>query len=69
MRAFPWVFAAIMGSAMTAVVTAVLTAVRGGNLVAWLENWLLACVVTIPVIVWLAPRARAWAAGPTQPRS
>lgn len=60
--AYPWVFAAIMGSVMTALVTAVLTFVRGGDWLAWVENWGLACLIAIPTIFWLAPRARAWAA-------
>lgn len=60
--AYAWIFAAIMGIVMTALVTAVLTFVRGGNWLAWLQNWALACVIAIPTIFWLAPRARVWAA-------
>lgn len=39
---FPWVFALIMGGAMTFFVTALLTWTHGGGLRAWLHNWLLA---------------------------
>lgn len=65
---FPWVFAAIMGAAMTGVVTLVLTLSRGGfGLLPWLQSWLLAWAVATPVIVFLAPRARRWAARIAQP--
>lgn len=65
---FPWVFAAIMGGAMTAIVTAVLTIWHSGwQPLAWLQNWALAWLVAIPVIVYLAPRARRWAARIAQP--
>lgn len=60
---YPWVFAAIMGAAMTAIVTAVLAFWRGGFAVLpWLQSWALAWLVATPVIVYLAPRARRWAA-------
>jgi hypothetical protein len=60
---YPWVFAAIMGGAMTAIVTAVLVLWRGGfALLPWLQSWALAWLVATPVIVHLAPRARRWAA-------
>jgi hypothetical protein len=59
----PWVFAAIMGGAMTAIVTVVLALWRGGfALLPWLQSWALAWLVATPVIVFLAPRARRWAA-------
>lgn len=65
---FPWVFAAIMGAAMTGVVTAVLALWRGGfGLLPWLQSWLLAWAVATPVIVFLAPRARQWAGRIAQP--
>lgn len=65
---FPWVFAAIMGAAMTGVVTLVLTLSRGSfGLLPWLQSWLLAWIVATPVIVYLAPRARRWAARIAQP--
>ncbi len=60
---YPWIFAAIMGAAMTAIVTAVLAVWRGGfALWPWLQSWVLAWLVATPVIVYLAPRARRWAA-------
>lgn len=60
---FPWLFAAIMGAAMTAIVTAVLALAHGGlALLPWLRSWALAWLVATPVIVFLAPRARRWAA-------
>ncbi|HWS26234.1 MAG TPA: DUF2798 domain-containing protein [Xanthomonadales bacterium] len=60
---YPWVFAAIMGGAMTAIVTAVLALAHGGfALLPWLRSWALAWLVATPVIVFLAPRARRWAA-------
>jgi hypothetical protein len=60
---FPWVFAAIMGGAMTAIVTVALAFWRGGfALLPWLQSWALAWLVATPVIVFLAPRARRWAA-------
>lgn len=62
-RFYPWVFAAIMGAAMTAIVTATLTLWRGAfALLPWLQSWALAWLVATPVIVYLAPRARRWAA-------
>jgi hypothetical protein len=60
---YPWVFAAIMGGAMTAIVTVVLAFWRGGfALWPWLQSWALAWLVATPVIVYLAPRARRLAA-------
>lgn len=60
---YPWVFAAIMGGAMTAIVTAVLALSHGGwAFLPWLQSWALAWLVATPVIVFLAPRARRWAA-------
>lgn len=62
-RFYPWVFAAMMGGAMTAIVTAVLALSHGGfALLPWLHSWVLAWLVATPVIVFLAPRARRWAA-------
>lgn len=60
---YPWVFAAIMGGVMTAIVTAVLALSHGSfALLPWLQSWALAWLVATPVIVFLAPRARRWAA-------
>lgn len=65
---YPWVFAAIMGGAMTAIVTAVLAFSHGGfALLPWLQSWALAWLVATPVIVFLAPRARRWAARFAEP--
>jgi hypothetical protein len=55
---YPWVFAAIMGGAMTAIVTAVLVLWRGGfALLPWLQSWALA---------WLVATAGDRASGPAR---
>jgi Protein of unknown function (DUF2798) len=65
-RWFPWVFALLMGGAMTAVVTLVLTLaldVREWSAAErWLCRWLLAWATATPSIWWLAPRVRRIAA-------
>lgn len=64
-RFFPWVFAFVMGGAMTAVITTILSLANDTQPasfpVAWLGNWLLAWLVATPAIVLVAPHARALA--------
>lgn len=57
-RWFPWVFALLMGGAMTLVVTLALSLAQGFTLGGWLLAWL----VATPAIVLLAPGARRLAA-------
>lgn len=63
---FPWVFALLMGGAMTAIVTAVLTlsldAREWPAVARWLLRWALAWPVATVSIMLLAPRARRLAA-------
>lgn len=61
-RWFPWVFALLMGGAMTLVVTLALSLAQGFTLGGWLGRWLLAWLVATPAIVLLAPGARRLAA-------
>lgn len=62
---FPWVFAFLMGGAMTAIITASLLLATDTQLArlpaAWFGNWLLAWLIATPAIVLLAPHARALA--------
>lgn len=66
-RWFPWVFALLMGGAMTLVVTLALSLAQGFTLGGWLGRWLLAWLVATPAIVLLAPGARRWAARIAEP--
>jgi hypothetical protein len=65
-RWFPWLFALLMGGAMTAVVTFVLTLVQDAwtwpAAVRWLQRWALAWAAATPTIILLAPRVRRLAA-------
>jgi amino acid transporter len=62
---FTWLTALFMGGVMTAVVTACLQlpfipSYKGG-LERWIGNWFLAWAIATPMIVLVAPRARALA--------
>jgi hypothetical protein len=61
-RWFPWVFALLMGGAMTLIVTLALSLAQGFTLSGWMGRWLLAWLVATPAIVLLAPGARRLAA-------
>lgn len=64
-RWFPWIFALLMGGAMTAVVTLALTLVYDAwawsATVRWMQRWALAWAVATPTIYLLAPRMRRFA--------
>jgi hypothetical protein len=66
-RWFPWVFAALMGAAMTLIVTLALSLAQGFTLAGWIGRWLLAWLVATPAIVVLAPGARRLAARIAEP--
>ena len=66
-RWFPWVFALLMGGAMTLIVTMALTLAQGFTLAGWMGRWLLAWLVATPTIVLLAPGARRMAARFAEP--
>lgn len=61
-RWFPWLFALLMGGAMTAVVTLVLTLAQEAwtwsAAMHWLQRWALAWAAATPTIFVLAPRVR-----------
>ena len=60
---FPWVFAFLMGGAMTAIITASLLLANGTPRMqvpaAWFGNWLFAWLIATPTIVLVAPWARS----------
>lgn len=60
---FPWVFAFLMGGAMTAIITGALWLAndtpRTHMPAAWFGNWLFAWLIATPSIVLVAPWARA----------
>ena len=62
---FPWVFAFLMGGAMTAVITTILSLANDTQLAhlpaGWFGDWLLAWLIATPAIVLVAPHARALA--------
>jgi hypothetical protein len=66
-RWFPWVFALLMGGAMTLIVTLALSVAQGFTLSGWMGRWLLAWLVATPAIVLLAPGARRLAARIAEP--
>jgi hypothetical protein len=59
----PWVFAFLMGGVMTAIITASLSLANDTPRMhvpaAWFGNWLLTWLIATPVIVLVAPWARA----------